>query len=163
MDNWSTIDPAAAPVDETAAPLSVLVIDDDPVQRALIASAAVKAGCRVDEAESCAQGVERLRQHAYACVTLDLMLDDGDGEDVLKTMAEADYQGHVIVISGMTLERRRAARQLASSLGMELLHCLSKPVDLAALRFTLASLLVRLAGLPFVPLRRDLRGSTRDR
>lgn len=145
---------------DEAAPerLSLLVIDDDPAQRALIASTAAKAGYEVSQAESCDRGLDLMRRRGYACVTLDLMLEDGDGEDVLRAMAQADYQGHVIVISGMTLERRRAARQLASALGMELLQSFSKPIDLPALRMTLAQLHVRLAGLPFAPSRGQASG-----
>lgn len=130
--------------------LSLLVIDDDPTQRALIAAAAAKAGYEVTEADSCAQGIELMRKQTYACVTLDLMLDDGDGQDVMKAMAEAEYQGPVIVISGMNSERRRAARQFARSLGMELLQSFPKPIDLAALRISLANLRSTLAGLPIV-------------
>lgn len=130
--------------------LSLLVIDDDPTQRALIASAAAKAGYETTEAVNCAEGIELLSQRTYACVTLDLMLDDGDGQDVMKAMAEAKYQGPVIVISGMSSERRRTARQFARSLGMELLHSFPKPIDLAALRISLANLRSTLAGLPIV-------------
>jgi two-component system chemotaxis response regulator CheY len=130
--------------------LSLLVVDDDPTQRALIGAAAAKAGYEVTEAESCAAGIELLRNRTYACVTLDLLLDDGDGQDVMKAMAEAHYQGPVIVISGMNSERRRTARQFARSLGMDLLQSFPKPIDLAALRISLANLRSTMAGLPIV-------------
>jgi two-component system chemotaxis response regulator CheY len=78
------------------------------------------------------------------------MLEDGDGSDVLRAMAEASYRGPVIVISGMSAGRRSASRLLARSLGMELLHSFPKPIDLAALRISLANLRSTVSGLPIV-------------
>jgi two-component system chemotaxis response regulator CheY len=141
---------AEEPTDRVIGLLSLLVIEDDPVQRMLIASAAEKAGYAVTQAGSCAEGIGLLRARGYSCVTLDLMLEDGDGSEVLRAMAEASYRGPVIVISGMTAERRSASRLLARSLGMELLHSFPKPIDLAALRISLANLRSTVAGLPIV-------------
>jgi two-component system chemotaxis response regulator CheY len=138
------------PTDRVIGLLSLLVIEDEPVQRMLIAAAAEKAGYVVTQAASCAEGIERMRSATYCCITLDLMLEDGDGTEVLKAMAAAHYAGPVIVISGMTSERRRASRLLARSLGMELLQCFPKPVDLAALRISLANLRSAVAGLPVI-------------
>jgi two-component system chemotaxis response regulator CheY len=150
-----TQDPAAAvqteePADRVLGLLSLLVIEDDPVQRMLIAGAAEKAGYAVTQASSCAEGISLLRTRSFCCVTLDLMLEDGDGSDVLRAMAEASYRGPVIVISGMGAGRRSASRLLARSLGMELLHSFPKPIDLAALRISLANLRSTVAGLPIV-------------
>jgi two-component system chemotaxis response regulator CheY len=138
------------PTDRVIGLLSLLVIDDDPMQRMLIASAADKAGYAITEAASCAEGISLLRARSYCCVTLDLLLEDGDGSDVLRAMAEASYRGPVIVISGMNAERRSASRLLARSLGMDLLHSFPKPIDLAALRISLANLRSAVAGLPIV-------------
>jgi two-component system chemotaxis response regulator CheY len=80
-------------------------------------------------------------------VTLDLMLEDGDGTEVLQAMAKAKFAGSVIVVSGMNAARRIAARSHARSLGIEL-QSLPKPVDLAALRICLANLGKTAMGLP---------------
>jgi two-component system chemotaxis response regulator CheY len=144
-------EPATAdPADRVIGLLTLLVIEDDRAQRMLIAAAAEKAGYVVTQASSCAEGIERLRSENYSCITLDLMLDDGDGADVLKAMSQAHYAGPVIVISGMTAQRRSASRLLARSLGMELLQSFPKPVDLAALRISLANLRSSVSGLPVV-------------
>ncbi|WP_022719617.1 response regulator [Rhodopseudomonas sp. B29] len=130
--------------------LNLLVIDDDPLQRMLIAGAAAKAGYTVTEASSCAEGIALLGDRSFDCITLDLLLDDGDGADVMRAMAEARYAGPLIVISGMDSQRRRGARALAKSLGMDLLQSFPKPIDLAALRISLANLRSTVAGLPIV-------------
>lgn len=130
--------------------LSLLVVDDDKAQRMLIAAAAEKAGYAVTHAATCAEGISLLRERSFDCITLDLMLDDGDGADVMRAMAEARYAGPMIVISGMNSQRRRASRELARSLGMDLLQSFPKPIDLAALRISLANLRSTVAGLPIV-------------
>ena len=130
--------------------LNLLVIDDDPLQRMLIGGAAEKAGYAVTHASSCAEGIALLGERGFDCITLDLLLDDGDGADVMRAMAEARYAGPLIVISGMNSERRRGARALAKSLGMDLLQSFPKPIDLAALRISLANLRSTVAGLPIV-------------
>ena len=127
--------------------LQLLIVDDDPVQRALISSAAKQAGHSVTLAQSCSEAINQIRIAQFDCVTLDLMLEDGDGVDVLKAMAEAKFGGSVIIISGMEAPLRIAARAHAGSLGMEL-QSLPKPADLGALRVCLANLRKTAMGLP---------------
>jgi two-component system, chemotaxis family, chemotaxis protein CheY len=127
--------------------LQLLVVDDDATQRMLISSAARQAGHAVTVAKSCAEAIQQVRIAQFDCVTLDLMLGDGDGIEVLQAMAAEKFTGSVIVISGMNAARRIAARAYARSLGIEL-QSLPKPVDLAALRICLANLCKTAMGLP---------------
>ncbi|MDE2376918.1 response regulator [Bradyrhizobium sp.] len=129
--------------------LQLLVVDDDATQRSLIAVAAKQAGHEVTVAPSVAEAVDRLRAARFDCVTLDLVLEDGDGIEVLREMAAAKFAGAVIVISGMDAPRRSAARSFARSVGIEL-QSLPKPLDLAALRISLANLSKTAMGLPAI-------------
>jgi two-component system chemotaxis response regulator CheY len=128
-------------------PLRLLIVDDDPTQRALIALAASHAGHAVTLAHGCAEAIRQLEAAQFDCVTLDLMLGDGDGTEVLLAMAKVRFAGTVIVVSGMNAARRIAARSYARSLGIEL-QSLPKPLDLAALRICLANLRKTAMGLP---------------
>ena len=132
---------------ESRRTLKVLVVDDDAVQRMLISSAAKQAGHAVTLASSCSEAIAQVQTAQFDCATLDLMLEDGDGLEVLKAMADVKFAGSVIVISGMNAARRVAARSYARSLGIEL-QSLPKPVDLAALRICLANLCKTAMGLP---------------
>ena len=127
--------------------LRLLVVEDDVVQRNLISLAASQAGHSVTLAQSCSEAMLQIQTARFDCVTLDLMLEDGDGAEVLKGMARARFAGAVIVISGMDAARRIAARSYARSLGIEL-QSLPKPIDLAALRISLANLRKTAMGLP---------------
>jgi two-component system chemotaxis response regulator CheY len=129
--------------------LQLLVVDDDATQRSLIAVAAKQAGHEVTVAPSVSEAISKLRAARFDCVTLDLVLEDGDGIDVLREMAEAKFAGSVIVISGMDAPRRSAARSFARSVGIEL-QSLPKPLDLAALRISLANLSKIAMGLPAI-------------
>ena len=129
--------------------LQLLVVDDDAMQRRLISIAAKQAGHAVTLARSCGEAIEHIRNTRFDCVTLDLMLDDGDGTQVLTAMAETRFAGTVVVISGMDAAHRSAARSYAKSLGVDL-QSLPKPVDLAALRICLANLGKTAMGLPVI-------------
>lgn len=127
--------------------LQLLIVDDDAMQRMLISAAAKQAGHAVTLARSCQEAIRQIQTMRFDCVTLDLLLEDGEGTEVLKAMADAKFAGSVIVISGMNAVRRIAARSYARSLGIEL-RSLPKPIDLAALRICLANLGKAAQGLP---------------
>ncbi len=127
--------------------LQLLIVDDDATQRALIALAAKHAGHSITFANSCSEAIKQIQAARFDCVTLDLMLEDGEGIEVVRALAATGYCGSVIVISGTDAARRTEARAFARSLGMEL-QSLPKPVDFAALRICLANLCKTAKGLP---------------
>jgi signal transduction histidine kinase/DNA-binding response OmpR family regulator len=61
----------------------VLVIDDDPAARYVLAKLLSDGSTRVIEAENCERGLEAARRSRPAAIFLDLHLPDGSGEDVL--------------------------------------------------------------------------------
>ncbi len=139
----------ASPEGPDRGALKLLVVDDDATQRTVIGQAARQAGHVVTFASSCAEAIRAIQDHQFDCVTVDLMLEDGEGTLILKAMADARFAGAVIVISGMESRRRLDARTYARSLGIDL-QSLPKPVDLAALRVCLANLAKTAMGLPVV-------------
>ncbi|TKW78672.1 MAG: response regulator [Bradyrhizobium icense] len=127
--------------------LRLLVVDDDPTQARLITRGAEQAGHVVTVARSVAEAVKHVWTRRFDCVTLDLLLGDGDGTEVLSAMSEARFRGAVIVISGMDAQQRIAVRQHGRLHGIEL-RSLPKPVDLSALRVCLADLTAQAMDLP---------------
>jgi two-component SAPR family response regulator len=61
--------------------LQLLIVDDDAVQRMLIAAAAKQAGHAVTLAQSCSEAITQIQAARFDCVTLDLMLGDFEPED----------------------------------------------------------------------------------
>ena len=64
-------------------PASVLVIDDDPQIRQLIARLLQPAGYRIEEAGSAREGLEKLRTSPPDLILLDMQLPDRSGHDLL--------------------------------------------------------------------------------
>ncbi len=79
-----TVARAAEPL--PAVRTSVLVIDDDPLQRDLIQRYLSKEGFTVCTASGGAQGLRLARQLLPAAITLDVMMPDMDGWDVLSAL-----------------------------------------------------------------------------
>ena len=83
-------------------PITILTVDDEPVQRRLAAEALARAGYRVVEARD---GEEAIRQlsgenaHPIDLVLLDLMMPGMDGLQTLSAMREGGYEQPVIVLS----------------------------------------------------------------
>ena len=129
--------------------LRLLVVDDDPVQRKMLEHAARLASCDVISAASHQEAVRCIETSPFDCVILDLQLEDGDGIDVCRILAQMNYAGSAIIISGADAARRSSARAYARTMGIKT-QGLPKPVDLASLRICLANLSKDLRGLPAV-------------
>jgi len=78
---------------------SVLIVDDDPVQRRLLEAAVTKFGHHAIVADSGEAGLAALERHGHeiAVVVLDLVMPGTDGHGVLQKMRERDIATPVIV------------------------------------------------------------------
>jgi hypothetical protein len=69
----------------------LLIVDDDVVQQELLKRATGRAGYEISLAASCREAIGWIRSESFDCVILDLELEDGDGTDVCKVMAETNW------------------------------------------------------------------------
>ena len=85
---------------------SVLIVEDDPQDRAVLAHGLTAAGFAVETVGTGAAAIERCRGRALAAVLLDLILPDLPGIDVLKDIrgATAHRRAPIIAISGTPAE-----------------------------------------------------------
>ena len=67
-----------------------LVVDDDVAIRILVARVLSRNGFSVDSARDGAEAIEKMLQHDYAVITLDLMMPRIDGRSVVRYLAEHD-------------------------------------------------------------------------
>jgi signal transduction histidine kinase/DNA-binding response OmpR family regulator len=90
----------------------VLIVDDDPLSRALIRDVVEKAGCRVAEAENGRVALDRVGVEAPSLIFLDLMMPEMDGFEVLEALRrEAPWQAIPVVVvtaKDLTPEERSA-------------------------------------------------------
>jgi diguanylate cyclase (GGDEF)-like protein len=88
------------PVDESVKRAGILVVDDDPVVRELIADAIAEAGFEVDV---CGDGVEALGKNAakaYDLIVTDMRLPGLDGLSLIRNLKASKSETDVIVITG---------------------------------------------------------------
>ncbi len=115
---------------------AILVIEDDPKDRAELVDALTAAGFSVEAVATGADAVRRAEERAFAAITLDLLLPDQSGLDVLRQIRERgrNPDARVVVVT-VVAERHALAGHLVTDI-------LPKPMDVQTL---LASL--RRAGV----------------
>ncbi len=105
---------------------TVLVVEDDPADQATTAAVLEAAGYRVSVATTGAQAIALARAHAFDAVTLDLLLPDMSGLDVLRAIrADAKQPDVPVVVITIVTEH--------VSSGFVVTDVLAKPIDGGAL------------------------------
>ena len=106
----------------------VLVVDDEPAIRALVAKIVERAGHPVDTARDGAEAIEKLDQTDYAVVVLDLMMPNIDGYGLIQHLKGREgVKPAVIVVSAGD---SAALRQLDGAMVHSILR---KPFDIDVL------------------------------
>lgn len=106
-------------------PKRILVVDDDPGVRGLLASVLTHRGLVVDAAEGGAEALTFLGEHHYAVIILDLLMPVTDGFAVLRGMDGFEFQAPpvVLVVTG-------AEREVVEQLDSQRIHgIVRKPFD----------------------------------
>jgi PAS domain S-box-containing protein len=119
------VDPASASA--VASNTAVLVVEDDAGDRKAIVGALRAAGYLVDVAETAAIAIAKCRECAYLAITLDLILPDGSGLDVLRAL-RADGPNRDVKVIVVTV-----AGEPGAVAGFAVTDILVKPLDTDAL------------------------------
>jgi EAL domain-containing protein (putative c-di-GMP-specific phosphodiesterase class I)/ActR/RegA family two-component response regulator len=122
----------------------LLVVDDEAVQRLIVARAAEMLGFVADTAGTLAEATRRVSDFAYDVVVLDLALSDHDGIELLRTLRQAGADPVLIFVSGFDERVRQAAARLAGALGLRVAGTLGKPLMLDQLMTLLRNLPERM-------------------
>jgi DNA-binding NtrC family response regulator len=114
----------------------LLVIDGDLVQRRIIGTIAAKVGFKTVASSSYDDARRQLREVLFDCIILDLTLGESSGAEFLHAIAD---QGRRVAVGIIGADERilNVRVSLAQSLGLYA-HPLSRPLDLVALRESLA-------------------------
>lgn len=123
---------------------SVLVVEDDPQDQAALVHTLTSAGFEVETAATGAQAVARAREKAFTAITLDLLLPDMSGMDVLASIRREGLNRDVpVVVVTVVATRHEAATaapapfpgtgELPSLAGFAVNDVLSKPIQKDAL------------------------------
>jgi DNA-binding response OmpR family regulator len=106
----------------------VLVVDDEPAIRALVAKIVERAGLPVDSARDGAEAIARMNECRYAVVVLDLMMPNVDGFELVEHIRmRYEARPAIIVISaGESATLRRLDGSMVHSI-------VRKPFDIDVL------------------------------
>jgi CheY-like chemotaxis protein len=90
----------------------VLIVEDDPTQRASLKKLLEGEGVQLSTAGSVQEALAELDRQSVDCMVLDLTLPDGSGYDLLEKMAEGTLHSFppVIVYTGRDIDRRDEER-----------------------------------------------------
>jgi DNA-binding response OmpR family regulator len=106
----------------------VLVVDDEPAIRALVAKIVERAGHPVDTARDGAEAIAKLEENEYSVIVLDLMMPNIDGYGLIEHLkVRQGVKPAVIVVSAGD---SAALRQLDGAMVHSILR---KPFDIDVL------------------------------
>jgi DNA-binding NtrC family response regulator len=105
-----------------------LVVDDDPGIRVLVTRILTRNGFLVESARDGAEAIEKVLQHDYEVITLDLMMPRIDGFAVVKYLEEhrPDMLANVIVVTAF-------GPNVIEKICPPVVRVIEKPFDLNAL------------------------------
>ncbi len=111
----------------------LLLIDDEPQLAAFLASAARMCGFEPITTQQDEDFRARLIADTPQMVALDLGMPGMDGVELLRFLAEQNYRGPVLIISGFDRRVLESAFRLGEALGLRMVGPLEKPARLDAL------------------------------
>ena len=115
----------------------LLLIDDEPQLAAFVASAARMCGFDPITTDRDEDFRARLLADAPQMVALDLGMPGMDGVELLRFLADHDFKGPVLIISGFDRRVLESAFRLGEALGLKMVGPLEKPARLDALEVIL--------------------------
>jgi CheY-like chemotaxis protein/anti-sigma regulatory factor (Ser/Thr protein kinase) len=102
---------------------SILVIEDDPRDRDWLVDTLSRAGYTIETAGSGAAAIARARTRAFDAITLDLLLPDMSGQEVLRAIRrDGPNRDTPVIVATVVADRGVSA-------GFEIADVLMKPVD----------------------------------
>ncbi|MCM2129890.1 response regulator [Larsenimonas rhizosphaerae] len=104
----------------------VLIVEDDPDTAWLIKQLVEKWGFHAETAYSGQSALDRLRQQRFDAMTLDMILPDFSGKEVMRQLREMDPECDMPVI---VISAHQSNGELKLASGVEARGWLSKPID----------------------------------
>jgi two-component system chemotaxis response regulator CheB len=126
-------------------PLRILAVDDDASSAELIVRVAERCGYEAF-ATSDSRGVVSLTTALSPDImAVDINMPNIDARTLLKMLAEAGFNGRVLIVSGEDESVLRETQAWAESLGLSVPYIQQKPLDFKKLREMLMATHVRTA------------------
>lgn len=124
----------------------LLLIDDEPALAQFVAKAAQLCGYDPIVTGDDATFRERFDAIHPAMVVLDLGMPGMDGVELLRFLAEHEFRGPVLILSGFDRRVLESAFRLGAALGLDMVGPIEKPARLEELEDVLNNARPRLVG-----------------
>jgi CheY-like chemotaxis protein len=85
---------------------SILIVDDDPIQRKVAGQLLKRLGYRVASVPSGEEAVKQLKQTPYDLLILDMMMEGIDGAETYRQVLEFRPAQKAIIMSGFAMTKR---------------------------------------------------------
>ena len=118
----------------------LLLIDDEPVLAEFLADAAKASGFEPIVTERDDEFRDAFIANRPEMVALDLGMPGMDGVELTRFLADQDYHGPVLIVSGFDRRVLESAFRLGEALGLNMAGPVEKPVRLEVLEELLARL-----------------------
>ena len=108
--------------------LRLLIVEDEPALRQMLAWEFEELGYRVEAVGSYRQALLALTRDDYHCALLDYRLPDGNGQDLLVLLGDLQPRVRAVMISGELSDTRAREARLAGARA-----ALAKPITVREL------------------------------
>ena len=106
---------------------ALLLIDDDWMVGRFVAHAAEECGCSATRTATVEHFQRAFRDNRPDVVVVDLCVPGHDGVEIIRFLAEEQYRGLVLVVSGLDSRILDAALRLGQALGLKMADPIAKP------------------------------------
>ena len=118
----------------------LLLIDDEPTLAEFLASAATESGFEPVVTEQDEQFRQAFLADRPDMVALDLGMPGMDGVELIRFLADQNYDAPVLIVSGFDRRVLESAIRLGEALGLRMVGPIEKPVRFEVLEDTLSRL-----------------------
>lgn len=118
----------------------LLLIDDEPTLAEFLASAATESGFEPVITEQDEQFRQAFLADRPDMVALDLGMPGMDGVELIRFLADQNYDAPVLIVSGFDRQVLKSAIRLGEALGLKMVGPIEKPVRFEVLEDTLSRL-----------------------
>ena len=118
----------------------LLIIDDKRLVGDVIGKIGQTAGFQVAVTDQVEEFWSQLDTFQPSVVSVDLMMPDTDGIELMRELAAHGCKAKIIIASGLDIRALNAARDLAREYGLQVAGVISKPIHVADLRGMLETL-----------------------
>jgi DNA-binding response OmpR family regulator len=118
----------------------LLLIDDEPTLAEFLASAAQESGFEPVVTEQDEQFRQAFLADRPDMVALDLGMPGMDGVELIRFLADQNYDAPVLIVSGFDRRVLESAIRLGEALGLTMVGPIEKPVRFEVLEETLSRL-----------------------